>query len=99
MVNRPRVNGRRRFARLVTSGLHLGNLNAWREKIMISGNVSAQNTRRWPRHPIDIQVRVLGAGGSPETMVPGRGTEMKRRRHALVCRDLVASRRYAGARV
>ncbi|PYX54230.1 MAG: hypothetical protein DMG76_22635 [Acidobacteria bacterium] len=35
-----------------------------------------QNTRRWPRHPVDLQVRVLAAGESPETMVPGRGTEM-----------------------
>lgn len=35
-----------------------------------------QNTRRWPRHPVDLQVRVLAAGESAETMVPGRGTEM-----------------------
>ena len=35
-----------------------------------------QNTRRWPRHPVDLQVRVLAAGESPETMVSGRGTEM-----------------------
>ena len=35
-----------------------------------------QNTRRWPRHPVDLQVRVLAAGGAPDTMVPGRGTEM-----------------------
>ncbi len=35
-----------------------------------------QNTRRWPRHPVDLQVRVVAAGGSPETVVPGRGTEM-----------------------
>ena len=35
-----------------------------------------QNTRRWPRHPVDLQVRVVAAEGSPETVVPGRGTEM-----------------------
>jgi len=35
-----------------------------------------QNTRRWPRHPVDLQVRVLAPAESPETTVPGRGTEM-----------------------
>jgi hypothetical protein len=35
-----------------------------------------QNTRRWPRHPVDLQVRVIAAGKSDEAMVPGRGTEM-----------------------
>jgi PilZ domain len=42
----------------------------------LAGMSLPQNTRRWPRHPVDLQVRVVAAGGAPETTVPGRGTEM-----------------------
>ena len=40
-VNRSLVNGHQGFRQARYAGLHLGNLNAWREKRMISGNVSA----------------------------------------------------------
>lgn len=37
---------------------------------------SSQNTRRWPRHPVDLQVRVATPGGSADTVITGRGAEI-----------------------
>ena len=34
------------------------------------------NTRRWPRHPVDIPVRVVTGKGFSATTVEGRGTEL-----------------------
>lgn len=36
----------------------------------------SQNTRRWPRVPVDIPVRVVTSKGFSTTVVEGRGTEL-----------------------
>lgn len=35
-----------------------------------------ENTRRWKREPVDLNVRVLTSKGFSTTVVPGRGTEL-----------------------
>ena len=37
---------------------------------------ASPNTRRWPRHPVDLEVRVAVASSFSTTMVTGRGTEL-----------------------
>lgn len=34
------------------------------------------NTRRWPRHPVELPVRVFPRGGDSKLTVQGRGIEM-----------------------
>ena len=34
------------------------------------------NSRRWPRVPVDLPVRVMTSRGFTTTVVPGRGTEL-----------------------
>ncbi len=36
----------------------------------------SENTRRWDRLPVDINVRVVTSKGFSSTVVPGRGTEL-----------------------
>ena len=36
----------------------------------------SENTRRWPRLPVDMPVRVVTSKGFSTTVVEGRGTEM-----------------------
>jgi hypothetical protein len=43
---------------------------------MIVDMSAPPNTRRWPRLPVDIPVRVVTAKGFSTTVVEGRGTEM-----------------------
>jgi hypothetical protein len=35
-----------------------------------------ENTRRWDRVPVDLNVRVVTSKGFSTTVVPGRGTEI-----------------------
>src|ERR1700745_3925913 len=42
-----------------------------------------QNTRRWPRHQVDLPVRILTLNGILTTPVPGRGSEISRAGMAL----------------
>jgi hypothetical protein len=35
-----------------------------------------ENTRRWDRMPVDLNVRVVTSKGFSTTVVPGRGTEI-----------------------
>jgi len=35
-----------------------------------------ENTRRWRREPVDLNVRVVTSKGFSTTVVPGRGTEL-----------------------
>src|SRR4029077_1593100 len=37
---------------------------------------SPANTRRWPRHPVELPVRVFPRGGDSKLTVQGRGIEM-----------------------
>lgn len=37
---------------------------------------SPVNTRRWPRHPVELSVLVVPRGGDSKLAVPGRGIEM-----------------------
>jgi hypothetical protein len=37
---------------------------------------NSDNTRRWPRLPVELPVRVVTSKGFSTTVVPGRGTEM-----------------------
>ena len=56
--------------------LYLGNLNARREEKMMDRMLVPHKTRRWPRVPVDLPVRVVTAKGFSTTVVPGRGTEL-----------------------
>jgi hypothetical protein len=56
--------------------LYLGNLKAWGEEKMIGRMLIPHKTRRWPRVPVDLPVRVVTAKGFSTTVVPGRGTEL-----------------------
>jgi hypothetical protein len=56
--------------------LYLGNLKAPGEKKMIGRMLIPHKTRRWPRVPVDLPVRVVTAKGFSTTVVPGRGTEL-----------------------
>jgi PilZ domain len=37
---------------------------------------SPQNTRRWPRHPVELPVSIVLERGSSTTVVTGRATEI-----------------------
>lgn len=37
---------------------------------------SPVNTRRWPRHPVELPVRILPRGGDSKVAIPGRGIEI-----------------------
>src|ERR1700739_488379 len=43
----------------------------------------AQNTRRWPRHRVDLPVRIIALNGVLTTPVPARGSEISRAGMAL----------------
>ncbi len=61
---------------LHTSSSHLSNLKKIAAKIMIGSVPNSENTRRWPRLPVDMPVRVVTSKGFSTTVVEGRGTEM-----------------------
>jgi hypothetical protein len=42
-----------------------------------------QNTRRWPRHQVDLPVRIIALSGILTTPVPARGSEISRAGMAL----------------
>ena len=42
-----------------------------------------QNTRRWPRHQVDLPIRIVTLNGILTTPVPARGTEISRAGMAL----------------
>jgi hypothetical protein len=44
---------------------------------------SHRNTRRWPRYPVDLPVRILPCSRLPATAVTGRGTELSQGGMAL----------------
>jgi hypothetical protein len=49
-----------------------------------SGEVRhGQSTRRWPRHRIDLPVRIIALNGILTTPLPGRGSEISRAGMAL----------------
>jgi hypothetical protein len=58
------------------SSRHLGNLKKLTVRIMIDIMSNPENTRRWPRVPVDMPVRVLTSKGFSTTVVEGRGTEL-----------------------
>ena len=58
------------------SSSHLSNLNKIAAKMMITSVLEPDNTRRWPRLPVDMPVRVVTSKGFSTTVVEGRGTEM-----------------------
>jgi hypothetical protein len=37
---------------------------------------SPENTRRWPRHPVELAVLVVPRGGDSKLAIPGRGIEI-----------------------
>jgi hypothetical protein len=43
---------------------------------MIVSMPVSENTRRWPRVPVDMPVRVVTSKGFSTTVVEGRGTEL-----------------------
>src|SRR5678816_1261594 len=47
------------------------------------------NTRRWPRHTVEMPLRIVTAGDVSQTVVPGSAIEISRRGMAL----------YAGVRL
>src|ERR1700693_3233844 len=50
----------------------------------ISGKVRHfQSTRRWPRHQVDLPVRIIALNGILTTPVPARGSEISRAGMAL----------------
>jgi len=50
----------------------------------ISGEVCRfGSTRRWPRHQVDLPVRIIALNGILTTPVPGRGSEISRAGMAL----------------
>ena len=58
------------------SSRHLGNLKKVAARMMIASVSTPENTRRWPRLPVDMPVRVVTSKGFSTTVVEGRGTEM-----------------------
>src|SRR5260370_30164002 len=42
-----------------------------------------QSTRRWPRHQVDLSVRIIALNGILTTPVPARGSEISRAGMAL----------------
>jgi hypothetical protein len=61
---------------LHSSPSHLSNLKKPEARMMIGNVLSPENTRRWPRLPVDMPVRVVTSKGFSTTVVEGRGTEM-----------------------
>ena len=59
-----------------TGAFHLSNLQSFAPRKMIATVATSDNTRRWPRLPVDIPVRVVTSKGFSTTVVEGRGTEM-----------------------
>src|SRR5579864_54639 len=57
-----------------TSAIHFSNLKNLRMRRIID-NMS-EPTRRWPRVPVDMPVRVVTSKGFSTTVVEGRGTEL-----------------------
>lgn len=57
-----------------TSAIHFSNLKKLRVRRIID-NMS-EPTRRWPRVPVDMPVRVVTSKGFSTTVVEGRGTEL-----------------------
>jgi hypothetical protein len=54
------------------------------EMEQLSGKVSHfQSTRRWPRHQVDLSVRIIALNGILTTPVPARGSEISRAGMAL----------------
>lgn len=54
------------------------------EMEQISGKVRHfQSTRRWPRHQVDLSVRIIALNGILTTPVPARGSEISRAGMAL----------------
>ena len=43
---------------------------------MMDTMVASEKTRRWPRVPVDMPVRVVTSKGFSTTVVEGRGTEL-----------------------
>jgi hypothetical protein len=58
------------------SSRHLGNLKKIGAKTMIGSMSTPESTRRWPRVPVDMPVRVVTSKGFSTTVVEGRGTEL-----------------------
>lgn len=56
--------------------MYLGNLKACAQQKIIAGMLVPHKTRRWPRLPVDLPVKVVTAKGFSTTVVPGRGTEL-----------------------
>src|SRR5690348_16718214 len=57
-----------------TSAIHFSNLKNLAVRRIID-NMS-EPTRRWPRVPVDMPVRVVTSKGFSTTVVEGRGTEL-----------------------
>src|SRR5205807_10493209 len=55
---------------LAYSFMYFRNLRQGNVRVMIGTMPSSQNTRRWPRLPVDIPVRVVTAKGFSTTVVP-----------------------------
>jgi hypothetical protein len=51
-------------------------LLTFQTKTIMVNVANSDNTRRWPRLPVDIPVRVVTSKGFSTTVVEGRGTEM-----------------------
>ena len=58
------------------SSFHLRNLNKLSPTITIGSMSNPEATRRWPRVPVDMPVRVMTSKGFSTTVVEGRGTEL-----------------------
>lgn len=58
------------------SSSHLSNLNKSAASTMMGTVADSDKTRRWPRLPVDMPVRVVTSKGFSTTVVEGRGTEM-----------------------
>ena len=63
-------------ALLNASSFHLSNLHKACAGRIIGGVANSENSRRWPRLPVDMPVRVVTSKGFSTTVVEGRGTEM-----------------------
>src|SRR6201998_4988330 len=56
---------------------HFSNLRRGRMRLMITKMPNSSGpTRRWPRVPVDMPVRVVTSKGFSTTVVEGRGTEL-----------------------
>jgi hypothetical protein len=55
---------------------HLSNLQKAAPRMIMLRMANSDSTRRWPRLPVDMPVRVVTSKGFSTTVVEGRGTEM-----------------------